>query len=239
MIRFYAPDVEATGELPEVESGHCVRVLRMRAGDTIEVVDGRGHTFKCVILDDHPKHTSVEILEKIDEPLHWDSQITLAVAPTKNIDRMEWLAEKAVEIGVNRLVFIDCRHNVRHTVKRERIEKILVSAMKQSLKTTLPEFVEMISFKEFVGADRSRRKFMGYCSDNFDRREFAKEFAGADSVTLMIGPEGDFSPEEVAMAIDNGFMPVTFGSTRLRTETAALYALCATHTIISQKTLPL
>lgn len=234
MIRFYTPDIESTGELSEAESGHCCRVLRMRVGDTIQVTDGCGHVFECEIIDAHPRHTSVDILAKREEPLHWSPRITLAVAPTKNMDRMEWLAEKAVEIGVDRLVFLNCEHSVRKTVKRERIEKILVSAMKQSLKSYLPEFVEMMDFSRFVAEDDSELKFMGYCDDNIERCEFARIYDGHRSLTVMIGPEGDFSPEEVRTAIDAGFRPVTFGSTRLRTETAALYALCATHTIITQ-----
>lgn len=235
MIRFYAPDIESTGELTEVESGHCCRVLRMKAGDRVEVVDGRGNAFECEILDAHPRHTALDIISKSEEPLHWHPRITLALAPTKNMDRMEWLVEKAVEIGVNRIVFLDCAHSVRRTVKRDRIEKIMVSAMKQSLKATLPELVEMTGFREFITSDNSALKYMGYCSSVVERKEFAREYDGKSDLSILIGPEGDFTPEEVNLAIANGFMPVTFGNTRLRTETAALYALCATHTIITQK----
>jgi 16S rRNA (uracil1498-N3)-methyltransferase len=235
MIRFYAPDLLATGELPEVESGHCCRVLRMKEGDRVDVVDGKGNAYVCEITDAHPRHTAVDIIETTAEPLHWSPRITLAVAPTKNMDRMEWLVEKAVEIGVNRMLFLDCTHNVRRVVKRDRIEKIMVSAMKQSLKATLPELVEMTGFREFVTSDTSALKYMGYCSREIERKEFAREYDGKSDVSILIGPEGDFTPEEVNLAIGNGFMPVTFGNTRLRTETAALYALCAAHTIITQK----
>lgn len=235
MIRFYAPDIESDAELSEVESGHCCRVLRMKCGDLVEVVDGKGHAFECRILDAHPKHTSLEIISKVEEPLHWTPRVTLALAPTKNMDRMEWLVEKAVEIGVNRLVFLDCAHNVRRVVKRERIEKIMVSAMKQSLKSWLPDFVEMIDIGKFMESDTSRCKYMGYCSSEIERKEFAREYDGFSDVTIMIGPEGDFTSEEVECAIGHGFVPVTFGDTRLRTETAALYALCSLHTIITQR----
>ena len=235
MIRLYAPDIENDELLPEVESGHCCRVLRMHAGDSVNVVDGKGHVFECEIVDANPRHTAVRILEKYDEPLYWSPRITLAVAPTKNMDRMEWLAEKAVEIGIDRLVFLICAHSIRKIVKCERIEKILVSAMKQSLKSMLPEFSGMVDFATFVGEKSSAVKYMGYCDDTFIRREFAKEYDGVSDVTILIGPEGDFTEQEVRMAIDNGFNPVTFGNTRLRTETAALYSLCATHTIITQK----
>lgn len=234
MIRFYAPDIASTSELPEQESAHCCRVLRMKCGDLVNVVDGMGHEYVCEIADAHPRHTSLSILEVKKEKLHWSPRITLAVAPTKNIDRMEWLAEKCVEIGVNRLVFVDCRHNVRRTVKRDRMEKILVSAMKQSLKSTLPVLDEMMPLEKFLREEDSSEKFMGYCDVSVERREFAREYDGKSDVSILIGPEGDFTTEEVQKAMNAGYVPVTFGNTRLRTETAALYALCSVHTIISQ-----
>lgn len=236
MIRFYAPDIEMTGQLPEGESAHCVRVLRLKEGDTIHVVDGRGYEFDCVIDEAHQRHTSVSIVSRKKERAHWSPRITLALAPTKSMDRMEWLVEKAVEIGVDRIVFLDCARSVRRVMKRDRIEKVMVSAMKQSLKATLPELTEMVSFDKFVSGDVSARKYMGYCDERVDRRDFADEYDGESDVSVLIGPEGDFTPEEVELAISSGYMPVTFGATRLRTETAALYALCATHTIMTQKT---
>lgn len=231
MIRFYAPDVESTGELPEVESGHCCRVLRMKTGDAIYVVDGKGSVFNCVITDPHPKHTGVEIISKSEEPVHWKGNITLAVAPTKNIDRIEWLFEKAVEMGVNELVLLKCARSERKNVNNERLEKILVSAMKQSLKATLPVFTGMMDFKEFISRAREGMRFVGYCDDRTERRDFSKEFPGNRDVTVMIGPEGDFSPEEIKAAFEAGFQPVTFGNSRLRTETAALFALAAIHVL--------
>ena len=233
MIRFYAPDIESDGRLPEVESSHCCRVLRMREGDRIEVVDGKGHAYRCEIVGSHPKHTDVEILEKETEALHWTPRITLAVAPTKNMDRIEWMVEKAVEIGVNRIVFLDCLHSVRRTVKRERVEKIMISAMKQSLKATLPGLAGPVAFDDFVRSDSSVLRYMGYCDKSVERRQFEREYDGVGDVTILIGPEGDFSPEEVSLAIDCGFLPVTFGNTRLRTETAAIYSLCAAHALIA------
>lgn len=236
MIRFYAPDIESTGELPEGESAHCSRVLRLRSGERIEVVDGRGNLFECVIDDAHPRHTSVTVVSRSELTRHWTPRITLALAPTKNMDRMEWLVEKAVEIGVDRIVFLECERSVRRVVKRERVEKIMVSAMKQSLKATLPELVELVGFADFVAEDPSAVKFMGYCDERTERRDFAVGYDGTSDLTVLIGPEGDFSPGEVERALSHGYMPVTFGATRLRTETAALYALCAAHTIITQKT---
>lgn len=230
MIRFYAPEIETEGMLPETESGHCCRVLRMAAGDRIEVVDGKGHSFTCEIVDARPKGTKVEIIERRDEPRSWDVSIRLAVAPTKNIDRIEWLLEKAVEIGVDRVTLLRCEHSERKNVNTERLLKIMVSAMKQSLKAKLPMLDEgLVSFEKFLSDTDTPSRLMGYCSDSYPRKELVKEYLPGSDVTLLIGPEGDFSPKEVEEAVRAGFVPVTFGKSRLRTETAALYALTAIH----------
>lgn len=235
MIRFYAPDIESDATLSEVESGHCCRVLRLHTGETIEVVDGKGNLFKCIITQDNPKSTKLEIISKEYLPLHWKPIITLAIAPTKNMDRMEWLVEKCVEIGIDKIVFINCKNSVRRIVKRERLEKIMISAMKQSLKAKLPVLCELISFDEFTANDDSTLKFVGYCDDHCQKLEFAKEYDGKSNLTIMIGPEGDFSHEEIEKAFKRGYKAVTFGNTRLRTETAALFSLCSAHTIICRQ----
>lgn len=235
MIRFYAPDIETDASLPEVESGHCCRVLRMKEGDTIHAVDGKGNSYECVITRSHQKRTEVDIVSSRKEPRHWEPRITLAVAPTKNIDRMEWLLEKATEIGVDNIVFLKCSRSERKDVKTDRLQKILVSAMKQSMKAQLPEFEGMIDFKKFIKnveeADDDAIKIMGYCSDEFQRKDIVSVYRQGKDVTILIGPEGDFSPEEARMALEAGFIPATFGNTRLRTETAALYALSSIHVI--------
>ena len=143
MIQFYAPDIETTLTLPQSDSQHCVRVLRMQAGDELEVIDGHGHRFRCILVDAHSKHASVEILERTEMPLPWSQQITVAVAPTKHMDRMEWMVEKLTEIGVNRIVPLLCARSERKEIKVERLEKIAVSAMKQSLKSVLPQILPM------------------------------------------------------------------------------------------------
>lgn len=235
MIRFYSPDIITSSALPEVESGHCCRVLRMKAGDEIEVVDGKGNIYKCKILIANPRKTELEIIFVTSEPRHWLPYLTLAVAPTKNIDRIEWLVEKAIEIGVDKIVFMNCHNSVRRVVKRERIEKIMISAMKQSLKARLPELIEMIDFKEFVVSDNSSLKFVGYCDESLSRKDFAFAYDGKSDLTILIGPEGDFSSDEILEALKSGYQPVTFGNTRLRTETAALYGLCSAHTLMTLK----
>ena len=202
MTRFYAPDIKQTLTLPEGESGHCCRVLRLSEGDDVEAVDGKGTLHRCRIIDAHPRRTGIEIIESIVEPRHWNPRITLALAPTKNMDRMEWLVEKAVEIGVDRIVFLDCEHSERRVVKPERIERIMVSAMKQSLKSRMPELTGMMPFADYVKEADGGLRFMGYCDRNFPRKEFDKEYDGVSDVSLLIGPEGDFSPTEVAAVVE-------------------------------------
>lgn len=231
MIQFYAPDVENTGFLPEEESGHCVRVLRMKEGDTVWVTDGQGHRFECSIVEAHPKHTGVEIISKRDIEPVIDVEITLATAPSKNMDRMEWLVEKSVEIGVGRIVMLKCDRSERKVIKPERLRKIALSAMNQSLKARLPEVTDMISFKDFVHHLPAGQSFMGYCSPEIERREFVKECRPGVNTVILIGPEGDFTPDEVRMAIEAGVMPVTFGNARLRTESAALFGVQGVHII--------
>lgn len=232
MIQFYAPHILDQGVLPESDSAHCCRVLRMKEGDEVLVVDGKGTRYRCVIVEAHPKHTSLEIVESESLPSHWGFELTLAVAPTKNADRIEWLLEKVVEMGIDRIVLLKCKRSERKIMKLERLEKVMVSAMKQSLKGVLPVLEEVASFSDFVrSVDVASQKFIGYCDDAYPRNEFVKLCEAGNPVVIMIGPEGDFSPEEVDEAVKNGFVPVTFGESRLRTETAALYGVAAAHVI--------
>lgn len=233
MIRFYAPDIEKDPVLPESDSQHCCRVLRMQSGDEIEVVDGRGGLYRCRIVMAHQKHTVVELIERMQLSAVWPMNITVAVAPTKHLDRMEWLVEKLVEIGVNRIVPIRCARSERKEIKTERLEKIAVSAMKQSLKAVLPEIDGMTPLTRFVATCGSTQKFVAYCDDAVERRLLAREYRPGTDVTVLIGPEGDFSPDEINAVISAGFVPVTLGDNRLRTETAALVA-CDTFHIITQ-----
>lgn len=231
MIQFYAPDLESTLTLAPDESGHCVRVLRKHEGDEITVVDGRGHRYTCTIVDASHKGVGVEIVRCEEVRPHWGCEITLAVAPTKNMDRMEWMVEKAVEIGVDRIVLLRCERSERKVVKTERLTKIAVSAMKQSLKCTLPLVTEMTDCLDFVRNAPDGVRMMGYCDPSLPRREMVHEYrAGADAV-IMVGPEGDFTPAEVQEALRCGFVAVTMGQSRLRTETAGLYAVEAVHII--------
>lgn len=231
MIQFFAPNIQESNQLPEVESQHCIKVLRMKQGDKIFVTDGKGYRYSCTIIDPNPKHVYLNINSKEFIPNHWNEQITIAIAPTKNMDRMEWFAEKSTEIGINAIIPIKCSHSERKELKIERINKILVSATKQSLKTTIPQLSEMIKFAEFVKQPFDGQKFIAYCDESIEKKNFIKEYIASNNVLILIGPEGDFTPEEVSLAIENGFIPVTFGNSRLRTETAALFAVAAIQTL--------
>lgn len=231
MIQFYAPDIESNPVLPEGESLHCVKVLRMQPGAQVEVIDGRGHAFTCRLMDAHQKHALVQILERRNRPLPWSYRLSIAVAPTKHLDRMEWLTEKLTEVGVNRIIPALCDRSERRELKTVRLEKIAVSAMKQSLKAVLPEVEPMTPVKRIITECKATQKFICYCDKNIERRILAREVRPGSDTMILIGPEGDFSPEEVRLALDNGFMAVTLGDNRLRTETAALYSASTVHII--------
>ena len=234
MHRFFAPDIAATLALPEEESRHCVRVLRLLEGDEIEVIDGVGTLYRCRIAMAHAKHCSVEILSQQACPPHWGSKIMLAVAPTKNVDRMEWMAEKCTEIGIDRITPLLCRHSERKVLKTERLHKILVAAMKQSLKAQLPQLDELTPIEDFLAEESDAQRFIAYCDESLPREErksLAQVYDPGRDAVVMIGPEGDFDPHEVEAAVKAGFMPVTLGESRLRTETAALMAVATMHVI--------
>lgn len=217
--------------LPDEEAQHCVRVLRLKEGEEVEVVDGKGHLHLCRILNANAKNCAVEIVGTTDVKPHWGCRITVAIAPTKNIDRMEWMAEKVTEMGVDRIVPLLCRYSERKVLKTERLRKILVAAMKQSLKATLPQLDDLTPFDDFMKALPDGQRFIAYCDPAIPRRDFVKECLPESDVTILVGPEGDFSQPEIRAALDAGFIPVSLGDSRLRTETAGVFACAAIHTI--------
>lgn len=223
MHLFYTPDIKSKSELPEDEAGHAIRVLRLQPGDEIMLADGEGNFYRAAISTTNHKRCLVDILETLPQPPLWKGHLHLAMAPTKNMDRTEWFAEKATEIGFDELTFLNCRFSERKVIKTERIAKILVSAMKQSLKARLPKLNEMTAFDRFIEQPFKGQKFIAHCYEG--EKVLLKDAlqAGEDALVL-IGPEGDFSEEEVKKAIDKGFVPISLGSSRLRTETAALVA---------------
>lgn len=234
MHRFFAPDIAVTLTLPEEESRHCVRVLRLVEGDVIEVIDGAGTLYCCRIAMAHVKRCVVEIVSKVASPSHWGTKIKLAVAPTKNLDRMEWMAEKCTEMGIDSITPILCRHSERKVLKTDRLHKIIVAAMKQSLKAQLPQLDELTPIKKLIEEQSKTQRFIAYCDDSLPREErksLAQVYDPNRDVLVMIGPEGDFDPQEVEDALKAGFVPVTLGDSRLRTETAALMAIATLHAI--------
>lgn len=230
---FYTPDISTSPELPEEEAGHCLRVLRLSIGDEIMLTDGKGCFYKAVISAASGKRCQVKVTETIPQEKGWNGWLHIAMAPTKNMDRTEWFAEKATEIGFDELTFLNCRYSERKVIKTERIEKILVSAVKQSLKAAKPVLNEMTEFNSFITSDFGGQKFIAHCYEG--EKQLLKEVIhpGEDALVL-IGPEGDFSEEEVEKAIANGFRPISLGKSRLRTETAALVA-CHTMNLLNQK----
>ena len=229
MHQFYSPDIATSLTLSPEESQHAVRVLRMSEGDELEVVDGCGCRYVCRITLAHSKRCAIEIVERVEEKPRWGCEIVLAVAPTKNLDRMEWLAEKVTEMGVDRIIPLRCRYSERKELKTERLGKILVSAMKQSLKAVLPQLDEMTPVMDVIGMPFAGKKYIAYCDSRIGRRLFSQEFVKNENTLILIGPEGDFSPEEIEAALSAGFVPISFGDSRLRTETAAMYAVAAVH----------
>lgn len=221
---FYTPDIDHSNALPEEEATHAVRVLRLQPGDEVMLTDGKGCFYKAEISVCDKKHCLVNILDKQPQAPLWRNHIHLAVAPTKNMDRMEWLAEKATEIGLDEITFLDCRYSERKVIKTERIEKILVSAIKQSLKARLPILHDMTSFVQFVSQPFNGQKYIAHCYKN-QRQELRDVLVPGEDAVVLIGPEGDFSEEEVSLALSKGFTPVSLGPSRLRTETAALVAV--------------
>ena len=238
MHRFYCPDIADTLTLGEEDSKHCVKVLRMAEGDTIEVVDGNGTLYTCRIAMAHPKRCAVEVVDSVKQLPHWGCRITLAIAPTKNLDRIEWLVEKCVEMGIDRIIPLRCHNSERTVLKTERLKKIMVSAMKQSLKATLPQLDEMTPIELVIGQAGSGIRCIAYCDALLPREErlsLATAYKPGQDVTVLIGPEGDFSPEEVAMAREAGFVPVTLGESRLRTETAGVMAVAWIHALLAKR----
>ena len=230
MELFYSKDIDGSiCRLDQDESGHCVKVLRHRAGDEISVIDGCGTLYRCRITSDSHKGVEAAVLSSEENWGGHPYRLHLAVCPTKSNDRYEWFAEKACEIGFDELSPVIGEHSERKVLKTPRVEKVLISAAKQSLKAYVPKVNEPVSVKEFIqNAPEDAMKLIAYCfeDDRVPRRSIKEVLEENDGreIIVMIGPEGDFSEEEVAKAIEAGFQPVSLGKSRLRTETAALVA---------------
>ncbi len=228
MQLFYAPNITPPCHtLTEQESKHAVRVLRLRCGDTLHITDGRGNMHTCTVTDDNPRSCEVEVTATCAGFERLPYRLVMAVAPTKSPDRYEWFLEKATEVGVAEIVPLESDHSERRTFKPERAVKVITAAMKQSLKAYLPELHPLTEFREFVATPFEGRSLIAHCDEALSpegKAYLASTLRAGEDVRILIGPEGDFSPEEIAFALANGFEEITLGTQRLRTETAAVAA---------------
>jgi 16S rRNA (uracil1498-N3)-methyltransferase len=225
---FYVPDAAHAGELPEEEAKHAVRVLRLQSGDRLFLVDGEGGLFEAEVTMASGKHCMYSIVNTLHYQKEWQGRICLAIAPTKMMDRIEWMAEKATEIGFDEIGFLNCKFSERKTIRTDRIEKIVVSAMKQSHKAGKPTVCEMTDFKKYIDANTSGHRFIAHCYDEVERTDLYGELqkiSPDETVTVLIGPEGDFAIDEVEYAVSKGYKSISLGRSRLRTETAGLCAV--------------
>ncbi len=232
MQLFYASGiVPPTHTLTEEESRHCVKVLRMKQGDRIHITDGRGNLYTAEIAKADPRGCVVEIVETLSEYGRRNYRLTMAVAPTKNTDRFEWFLEKATEVGVDTIIPVECANSERRTLKPDRPEKVIVSAAKQSLKAYMPVLEPMTPLREVIERPFEGVKLIAHCRQESGRTDIMKAIPWGTDALVLIGPEGDFTAEEVELALTNGFVPISLGESRLRTETAALASVMAAYFI--------
>lgn len=229
---FYSNDINGGFcQLDPVESGHAVRVLRLNEGDSVEVVDGVGGYYRADIILAHPKKCQLKITERLETNSYRNCKLHLAIAPTKNIDRFEWFLEKSTELGIDRITPLLCDHSERKILKEERLNKVLVSALKQSQKTVLPVLDPLVPFSQFVAKADSAHKFIAYVDQNHEN-SCRKTYQPGKDLLILIGPEGDFSDNEIELSFKNGFLPVSLGKERLRTETAGV-SVCAMFNVLN------
>lgn len=226
---FYVPNAGQENEMPTEEALHALRVLRIKSGDEINLMDGVGNFYRAEVTLAATKRCLYEVKEVLPQQPAWHGHVHLAIAPTKVMDRIEWMAEKATEIGFDELSFLNCKFSERKTMRTVRLDKIVISAVKQSHKAWKPIVNQMVSFKEFIAQPRKGRKFICHCYEEFEKvdlmSELQKPYDEDADVTVLVGPEGDFSVDEVKLAIANGYESASLGTSRLRTETAGLMSV--------------
>ena len=225
---FYVPDAACQTELPEEEAQHALRVLRLKMGDELMLMDGNGTFFRAEVAQASSHRCFYQICESLPQPRQWKWHLHLAMAPTKMMERTEWLTEKAVEVGVDEITFLNCLFSERRVVKIQRTDKIVISATKQSRKAWKTSLNDMVAFHDFIAQPRAGRKYIAHCYEEIPRSYLFDELcqpADTDDATVLIGPEGDFSIDEVREAVAHGYQSVHLGKSRLRTETAGLAAV--------------
>ena len=227
---FYVPGAATANELPADEAQHAVRVLRLSAGDELMLMDGQGKFYRAEVVLAAAHRCQYRVVETLPQAPQWRGRLHLAIAPTKMMERMEWLAEKATEVGFDELSLLDCQFSERRVVKTARLEKIVASAVKQSRKAWMPQVNGLCSFTQFIAAHQTGRRYIAHCYDEVPRTSLFRELCAApvsagEELTVLVGPEGDFSIDEVRQAVSAGFVSVHLGRSRLRTETAGLAAV--------------
>ena len=227
MQLFFSEKIEDNLAFFTEEEARHTHVLRKKIGDILDFVDGKGSIYKGEIIDISKKQCTLSILEHTPSYNERKFRLHIAIAPTKNINRFEWFLEKATEIGIEQITPLLCDRSERKKIRTDRLNKILLSAMKQSIKASLPQLNELTDFRDFIQTQNSDSKFIAYCNDD-DLKNLKEEYSNGENVTILIGPEGDFSQKEVELAIQNGFRGISLGKSRLRTETAGIVAC---HTI--------
>lgn len=229
---FYVPDADQTDCLPADEAVHALRVLRLKEGDEMFLMDGRGTFLRAEVALATNKKCLYHVVEALPQQRAWRGRIHLAIAPTKDMGRMEWMAEKATEIGFDEITFLGCQFSERKTLRTDRIDKIVVAAMKQSRKAWKPVVNGMVPFQQFVESHTTGLRCLCHCYEEFAKSDFQATLADTnadDELIVLVGPEGDFSVQEVQQAMDAGFQGITLGKSRLRTETAGLFAVTLAH----------
>lgn len=229
---FHVPHAATINELPEDEARHALRVLRLKEGDELFLMDGEGSFYRAHVTLASNHKCLYAIDETLPQRPTWQGRTHLAIAPTKDIGRIEWLVEKATEIGFDEVSFLDCQFSERKTIRTDRIEKIVVSAVKQSRKAWMPAVNGMVPFRQFIRQHNSGHRYICHCYNEFEKQDFFESLPAIppkEEVTVLVGPEGDFSVDEVQFALSQGYQSVSLGQSRLRTETAGLYAVMLSH----------
>ena len=225
---FYVPDAEKLTELPAEEANHAIKVLRLKEGDELMLMDGKGSFYRAEVTLVSNHHCMYRIVERQPQQHQWEGRVHLAIAPTKMNDRIEWMAEKATEVGIDELSFLNCQFSERRNLKTERIKKIVVAAVKQSHKAWMPVVNELEPFRQFISRQSSGHRYIAHCYNEVARVNLFDELCRLDAsedALVLVGPEGDFSIDEVRYAVSQGFVSVDLGKSRLRTETAGLSAV--------------
>ena len=225
---FYVPNATEHNELPTDEAIHAIRVLRLKIGDDIFLIDGKGTFYEAVVTLANSKHCLYKITQTLVQNKTWKGHIHLAIAPTKDISRIEWLVEKATEIGFDEISFLNCQFSERKNLRIDRIERIVISAMKQSRKAWKPIVNNMLSIEDFMQKEVTGQKFICHCYNEIEKTDFFSNINNSglfEDITVLIGPEGDFSINEVHQALQQQYKSTTLGNSRLRTETAGLAAV--------------